>query len=351
MLAALAQRTGATLMLLPITLPLSAPSLIKDMDALRGMQRVRMIVVDSITSNTAIKMPMQTIVNKLQQLYLSPAASATIPVASVHAPYLIVDAAHSLGSDPSSELSTLLLATSTCASSDVRVDCWITNGHKWLCNNRGAAAMYVSERLRGVLRPAVVSHGSDIPIPPPYSPATSPSSSSVLHRHSSRLHSAFSWDGCRDYSPLLTLPSALALWNAMNSSLTGTGSTIPPSTLHAHTTLAAAIAMLTDTWRPDKPYSVSDFTTEISNPQSGKPSPYTGFAPMILFPLPPKVNTIDTSACTDIEAYTLQNTLHHSGIEVPVKCIGGKLYLRLSCGMYNSADDYEVLAKVVKQLG
>lgn len=46
-----------------------------------------------------------------------------------------------------------------------------------------------------------------------------------------------------------------------------------------------------------------------------------------------------------------QELLHHAHrIEVPVKCLEGRLYVRLSAHLYNHLDQYIHLAKVIKAL-
>ena len=38
------------------------------------------------------------------------------------------------------------------------------------------------------------------------------------------------------------------------------------------------------------------------------------------------------------------------GIEVPIKCLEGRLYTRISAHVYNTIDEYEKLAMVIKKL-
>jgi len=46
-----------------------------------------------------------------------------------------------------------------------------------------------------------------------------------------------------------------------------------------------------------------------------------------------------------------QELLHHTHrIEVPVKCLEGKLYVRLSAHVYNYLDEYTKLASVIKKM-
>ena len=69
-------------------------------------------------------------------------------------------------------------------------------------------------------------------------------------------------------------------------------------------------------------------------------------------PLPPTVAGISTRHhTTDTHAFTLQERLHHEhSIEVPVKCLEGRLYARISAHVYNVPADYQRLAHAVKYL-
>jgi hypothetical protein len=57
-------------------------------------------------------------------------------------------------------------------------------------------------------------------------------------------------------------------------------------------------------------------------------------------------DSLVTGLCSGLP---LQEILHHEHhIEVPVKCLEGRLYVRLSAHVHNSLDQYERLAQVVK---
>eukprot|EP00981_Chlorochromonas_danica_P002504 scaffold474_cov169-Ochromonas_danica.AAC.39 len=74
--------------------------------------------------------------------------------------------------------------------------------------------------------------------------------------------------------------------------------------------------------------------------------------PMRLIPLPNKVLGRNTrQGCTDVDAFQLQEKLHHDyKVEVPVKCLNGKLYVRISAHIYNILEDYQKLAIVIRNL-
>lgn len=75
-------------------------------------------------------------------------------------------------------------------------------------------------------------------------------------------------------------------------------------------------------------------------------------SPLALIPLPHKIGTlVTTKETTDSDAFAIQETLHHNyNIEVPIKCLGGRLYVRLSAHIYNHLDEYKRVGQVIKNL-
>lgn len=73
---------------------------------------------------------------------------------------------------------------------------------------------------------------------------------------------------------------------------------------------------------------------------------------MVLVPLPDRVRGLDTRmGNSDAEAYQLQELLHHQyRVEVPVKCLNGRLYVRISAHVYNELDDYARFAAILNTL-
>ena len=59
----------------------------------------------------------------------------------------------------------------------------------------------------GYLRPAIVSHG--------YTPGNPTDMTANRYAMKGKLLSSYIWDGCRDYSALLTIPSAISLWHKL----------------------------------------------------------------------------------------------------------------------------------------
>jgi hypothetical protein len=179
-------------------------------------RRTKMIILDQITSNTALVLPI---------IDIAAAIKAVNPNTIV-----IVDAAHgffamdcsiyrkeainvestqrqeiistNLGSGSSAPSNKATTDTAS-AGTDINAaetatppfemisiadvaDIWITNGHKWMCANKGCAFMWVSPRMMGKLRPAIISHG--------YS---ADESTGRQYADGARLLSSFIWDGCR----------------------------------------------------------------------------------------------------------------------------------------------------------
>lgn len=294
-------RTGATLKVVDIPLPISSKDdIIKKVNN-EMTSNTKLVIIDQITSNTALNLPIKEL------SIISKNAGATV----------IIDAAHALFAH---DVSIYKKDTSDDISIADYCDYWITNGHKWLCTPKGCAYMWVSPRVKSTTRPMIISHGFT-------------ASDSSPFTDSNKLLSSFAWDGCRDYNALLTTSSALRLWNTMpNGGIVGVR-------LYITNLLKDAVSLLMKEWRlreEDFPGS-SDLRVNST---------------MCLVPLPDIVKGINTTKNnTDKEAFQLQEMLHHDfNIEVPIKCIHGRLYVRISSHIYNTLDDYARLAHVIKEM-
>lgn len=59
------------------------------------------------------------------------------------------------------------------------------------------------------------------------------------------------------------------------------------------------------------------------------------------------------SKCMQLDnpSLTSQEKLHHDyKVEVPIKCLNGKLYVRISAHIYNMLEDYQKLAIAIRNL-
>lgn len=158
---------GVSLVVVPVdpAAPDLASSLLDAVD-----ERTRLVVVDAVTSVTALVMPVASVVAGCR--------ARGVPC--------LVDAAHAPGLLPV----------------DLRAldpDYWTGNLHKWCCAPKGAAVLYVRASLREGVHPLVTSHGRGL-----------------------GFHAEFDWCGTHDPSPWLTAPFALSVmeslgWDAVRS--------------------------------------------------------------------------------------------------------------------------------------
>ena len=118
--------------------------------------RTRLLVVDHITSPTAIVFPVQQIVEAAH------AAGVAVLVDGAHAPGQVELEVPAIGAD------------------------WYTgNAHKWFFAPRGCGLLWTAPKWQEITRPAVLSHGTD-----------------------KGYTESFDWIGTRDPTPWLSLPAA-----------------------------------------------------------------------------------------------------------------------------------------------
>lgn len=203
---------------------------------------------------------------------------------------VLVDGAHGLLAQPV-QLSNL-----------PNVDFYLANGHKWLSCPRGIGLLYCpSAEWRDTIleEPAVMSHGIG-----------------------QGFQSRFLWDGCRDYAAALSVPAVLDYWQARG---------VDQVQADLPTKLRAAVNLLCKEWHGH----ANDVTLV----------PLELHAPMMaLVRLPPVLQSLPA---TSDDAKRIQDYLFDHFIEVPIKCINGVLYVRISAHVYNELEDYSRLAKVL----
>jgi isopenicillin-N epimerase len=131
--------------------------------------RTRLVVVDHVTSQTGLALPVETIVSEL--------ASRGVPV--------LVDGAHAPG----------MLALGL---DRLGADFYTGNCHKWLCAPKGAGFLYVREPDRWPVVPLVTSHGAGAP-----------------PGHRPRFLVEMDWTGTSDPTARLSVPAAIRAVGAM----------------------------------------------------------------------------------------------------------------------------------------
>ncbi|MCB9897026.1 MAG: aminotransferase class V-fold PLP-dependent enzyme [Planctomycetes bacterium] len=177
------------------------------------------------------------------------------------------------------------------------------NLHKWVCAPKGAAFLWVREDRRDAIRPHVISHGAN-----------------ATRTDRSRLHLEFDWTGTSDPSALLSVPAALEF---LRTRLPGGW----PEVMAANRSLAIAARTLLD----------DALELDVLGPAS-----MLGSLAALVLPLPPVAplaNGIDP----------LQDALFTKHrIEVPVMTLLGRRLLRVSAQLYDTLDEYRVLADALR---
>ncbi|ORZ16084.1 pyridoxal phosphate-dependent transferase [Lobosporangium transversale] len=148
----------------PITMPMTDHEIVYQVEktvqhhlAKKDQSRIRLAVIDWISSVPAIVHPVKPLVDMLKSYGI----------------LVLVDGAHAIGQVPV-DLKFL------------NADFFITNCHKWLYSVRGSAALYVPKRLQGLIHPTAIQGD-----------------------YKNGFEAEFSWNGTMDYSSMLSIEGAL----------------------------------------------------------------------------------------------------------------------------------------------
>lgn len=191
-----ASRRGATYREVSVPLPIMRPSDVIDAVLSACTPRTRLVVVDQVTSPTALVFPVAELCARCRAMGIE----------------VLVDGAHVPGMLP------------------VDVDAlgatwWTGNLHKWCCAPKGTAVLWAAEHARARTHPAVVSH-----------------------HHGEGLASEFDWQGTRD----------LAAWMVAGEAIDFMGGFGWDRVMQHNRSLAAwAHRMLCDRWEVE-PISPAD---------------------------------------------------------------------------------------------
>jgi isopenicillin-N epimerase len=157
------RRDGARLVVAEIPFPLRTSDEIVEAVMRSVTRRTRLALIDHVTSNTALILPVARLVRELEARGVE----------------TLVDGAHAPGMVPL-HLSKLAPASYT------------GNLHKWVCAPKGAAFLWVREDKQAALQPPVISHGYNSPRP-----------------GHTRFQDLFDWTGTFDPSAWLCVGHAL----------------------------------------------------------------------------------------------------------------------------------------------
>lgn len=130
------RQTGAKLVVAEIPFPLQSAAEITSAILQAVTKHTRLALLDHVTSNTAIIMPLREIIQALEARGVE----------------TLVDGAHAPG----------MLSPNL---RELRPTYYTANLHKWVCAPKGAAFLYVREDRQASIQPVVISHGNNRPRP------------------------------------------------------------------------------------------------------------------------------------------------------------------------------------------
>ncbi len=159
-----ARQSGANVVVADIPLPVACPDDVIEAILSKVTNRTKLLLIDHITSPSALVLPVKEIVQELNRRGVD----------------TLVDGAHAIG---------MLNLDLT----DLGAAYYTGNCHKWLCTPKGSALLYVRRDKQEGIRPLVISHGANSPLP-----------------DRTFFHNEFDWTGTQDPTAFLCIQAAIS---------------------------------------------------------------------------------------------------------------------------------------------
>ncbi len=279
-----AAERGCRVVVAQVPFPITGPDAVLEAVLARVTDRTRLAVIDHVTSQTALVFPIAELVRELET------RGVDVLVDGAHAPGMV-------------DVDIRALAPAYYAA----------NCHKWICAPKGVGFLWVREDRRRDVRPAVISHGANAPVP--------------LEQ---RYFIEFAWTGTDDCTSALAVPAALHFLEQL----------VPGG--------AAALR------GRNRDLALAGRRVIADALGAPLPCPDAMIGAMASLPVPPLPHLPAPQAMSALDLDPLHDTLFREHrIEVPVlTCAAhpGRL-LRISAQAYNSIGDYERLAEVLRGIG
>eukprot|EP00002_Diphylleia_rotans_P023494 TRINITY_DN4623_c0_g1_i1.p1 TRINITY_DN4623_c0_g1~~TRINITY_DN4623_c0_g1_i1.p1 ORF type:complete len:433 (-),score=93.14 TRINITY_DN4623_c0_g1_i1:155-1453(-) len=265
----LKDRYGVELVCVNFTFPFSSnEEILRAYEAAMKNGPYRIAVFSHITSSTGLLMPIQGLVDLARKYNIES----------------LVDGAHAPG-------------IAYINIRELRPDYYIGNFHKWMCNPKGGAFLWVQESLQAKIHPAIISHNYGV-----------------------GFQKEFEWTGTDDISNQLTVSDTIDWFLALGQQ---------DAMAYQANLRAWAVDYLVTLWKTEPmapPHMLSPAMANIRVPDVG-----LGSGPA------------DAALLHDI-------LLHNYQIEVVCLSLQDRLWIRISSAIYNAEEDYIRLGDAIMDL-